>query len=525
MTSIPAAANATYDVVIIGGAFSGASTALLLKRSHPNARVLIVERQETFDRKVGESTSEVAGCFLTRVLHMGAYMSANHYQKHGLRMWFCKDGSESVDECTELGPRYQSRLPTYQIDRSLLDEEVLRRAREAGAELMRPAAVGDISLAEGADLHTIEITDTDKRQFLVSCRWVIDASGKAAVLAKRRGTHRLLGDEHPTSSMWCRFQNVTDLDSYEARQQAPRLQGGKASRGPATNHLMGKGWWCWLIPLPGGDFSAGIVWDRTLFDLPPGPSMVERLRAHLLSHPVGRLMFQNATPVEGDFYYYKGLAYHATEVAGNRWIIVGDAAGFIDPLYSQGLDYCGHSVYAAVDTMKIDLNGGCPKGRLAYINEAYPRSYHYWFNALYKGKYLYLGDAELMRAAFFLDLSSYFIGPVRLVYGDMDREFRVFPYDGPHGRRFAAFMKFYNQRLHKLAEKRLALGTYGEMNTGMDYTIPQAMSPDSAAVKFLWRGLKIWWRAELRTFWQSLTRRSVSLADVGATATAPAAPT
>ncbi|MFL6542703.1 MAG: tryptophan 7-halogenase, partial [Chthoniobacterales bacterium] len=55
-----------YDVVIIGGAFSGAATALMLKRKHPTARVLIVEKAAEFDRKVGESTTELSSCYMTR---------------------------------------------------------------------------------------------------------------------------------------------------------------------------------------------------------------------------------------------------------------------------------------------------------------------------------------------------------------------------------------------------------------------------------------------------------------------------
>jgi L-2-hydroxyglutarate oxidase LhgO len=51
-----------YDAVIIGGAFSGAATALVLKRKRPEAHVLIIEKNAEFDRKVGESTTEVSSC-------------------------------------------------------------------------------------------------------------------------------------------------------------------------------------------------------------------------------------------------------------------------------------------------------------------------------------------------------------------------------------------------------------------------------------------------------------------------------
>ena len=59
-----------YDAVIIGGAFSGAATALMIKRKHPAARVLIIEKNAAFDRKVGESTTEVSSCYMTRILEV-----------------------------------------------------------------------------------------------------------------------------------------------------------------------------------------------------------------------------------------------------------------------------------------------------------------------------------------------------------------------------------------------------------------------------------------------------------------------
>ena len=64
--------NFDYDVVIIGGAFSGAATALMLKRKRQEARVLIIEKKAAFDRKVGESTTEVSSCYMTRIASRSA---------------------------------------------------------------------------------------------------------------------------------------------------------------------------------------------------------------------------------------------------------------------------------------------------------------------------------------------------------------------------------------------------------------------------------------------------------------------
>jgi flavin-dependent dehydrogenase len=493
-------ATADYDVVIIGGSFSGASAGLLLKRDLPGLRVLIVERTTEFDRKVGESTSEVAGCFLTRVLHLNPYLSARQYQKHGLRMWFFNSPEDKVEDCTEIGPKFQSRLPTFQLDRSLLDQHILEEAVGSGCDLLRPATMRGVDLAAGNEAHRVTVTTATEGEKSFTCRWVIDASGKAAVLAKKLGLHVPLGDEHPTSALWCRYRNVTTLDSARARKLHPCLtKNVKASRSAATNHLMGRGWWVWIIPLANGDYSAGIVWDRRFYTLPEGPSLTARLHAHILTHPVGRLMFGEAEPIEDDTFYYKNLAYHTKQMAGNRWAMVGDAAGFIDPLYSQGLDYCGHTVYAVTQMIKRATMGEDVSETLDYLKNAYQRSYRYWFEALYKDKYEYMGDAELIRIAFIMDLGTYFVGPVRLVYDNLEYEFTRLPYDGPAGTFFARFMAFYNRRLIAMARKRLTKGTYGAWNNGMDLTLSQSYSPNFTALRFLRWGIRLWLMAELRT--------------------------
>src|SRR4051812_21386088 len=127
-----------YDVVIVGGAFSGAATALMLKRKHPAARVLIIEKSTEFDRKVGESTTELSSCYMTRLLGLTHYLGHHHLAKQGLRMWFANRPDQPFDDCVELGARYQARLPTFQVDRSTLDQAMLDMAVEAGGGVARP---------------------------------------------------------------------------------------------------------------------------------------------------------------------------------------------------------------------------------------------------------------------------------------------------------------------------------------------------------------------------------------------------
>lgn len=483
-----------YDVVIVGGAFSGAATALMLKRKHPAARVLIIEKAAEFDRKVGESTTEVSSAYMTRILGLSNYLGHHHLVKQGLRMWFANDPQQRFDECVEIGARYQARLPTFQVDRSTLDTHMLELAVAAGCDLRRPAKVARIDL-DGANGQTIGLT-SDRGEEEFRARWVVDASGRASVLGRKLG-HFRANKEHPINAVWARFSDVKDWDSYEWRERFPDYANAcRTSRSWATNHLMGEGWWCWIIPLRGGDVSAGLVYDSRLFQLREGANLSERLRAHLLTHPVGREIFGDAKIIEHDVHAFSALPYSNEQVCGDGWASVGDAAGFIDPLYSPGLDFCSYTTYYVAEMVAANLAGEDPTERMRYYNEQYPITYRLWFETLYKDKYFYMGDAELMSAALLLDVGSYFVGLVTPIYKDAEREFLRLPFEGVPGRVVAAVMSFYNRRLVALAKRRISAGVFGRRNAGWR-ELYDGFVPDARVRKLIQKGLFRWWRAEL----------------------------
>ena len=116
-----------YDVAIVGGGFSASATAVVLKRRCPQARVLIIERSNAFDRKVGESTTEISSFYMTRILGLTQHLGHHQLSKQGLRMWFANRPDQPFDECAEIGARYNSRLQAFQVDRSTLDTGMLAR--------------------------------------------------------------------------------------------------------------------------------------------------------------------------------------------------------------------------------------------------------------------------------------------------------------------------------------------------------------------------------------------------------------
>jgi flavin-dependent dehydrogenase len=496
------------DIAILGGAFSGAAMALLLRRRHPQWRVVVIEKAGTFDRKVGESTTEVSSCFLTRVLGLTQHLGHEQLAKQGLRFWFARSCEEPFEGCVEIGARYNSRLQGFQVDRAVLDEHLLALAREAGAEVWRPAKVVRVELG-GAGGNEVEVEQDGVRR-LVRARWVVDASGRVALLARERELFRS-NVQHPVNSMWARFRGVKDWDGWEMRERFPQWAGATfTARTWATNHLMGYGWWCWIIPLKGGDTSVGLVYDSRLYQPPAGVGIGARLKAHFELHPVGREILGGAVAVEGDAKAYSALAYRTEAMAGDGWVCVGDAAGFMDPLYSSGLDFCGYTVCSALRLIEDAVAHPEALGaRIADLNERFGFCYDAWFESVYRDKYYYMGDAELWAAAFLLDVASYHLGPVRQVFRDPVREFAAFPFDGRPGRVVHAAMSFYNRRLAELARRKRAAGLSGDRNAGWRLLVPGFL-PDGTSGRLLLRGLRLWLEAE----WRNLFLRAPDSASV-----------
>lgn len=494
-----------YDVVVIGGAFSGALSATLLRRFLPSSRVLVVESLEQFDHKVGEATVEISALTLSRVLGMHDWMARNQLPKHGLRYWFTDHTERTLGEMSEVGPREVPRLPAFQLDRALMDEALLAQAQQEGAELMRPAKVTSFELGWPESRLTVE---NGEGQRTVTTRWVIDASGRHAVIARRLNLLKKTM-EHPTSAYWGRWSGVADLDGVELMGKDPRLpqlQAIPASRRLATNHFCGHGWWCWVIPLSNGETSIGLVFDKRMFEWPTAGTSLERYKAFMAGRPGLRELTAHATLDEEDFRSYAHLPYSSSKFMEKGWSLVGDAAAFLDPYYSPGLDFASISSFATAHTIEKDLQGKLDEAGLtaevADHNDRFTRSYQRWLNGLYLDKYEIMGDVELTGASFMLDTAMYYMGVVTPIYEDLDNLRHPLFGQGIWQTRWAFnVMRFYNQRLVKLARQRRQLGIYGRWNVGRRMLIRTASLGISGGMDMFKQGAKVWLRAEASTFW------------------------
>ena len=505
-----------YDVVVIGGALSGAAAATLLIRQNPGLRLLIVEKSAQFSRRVGEATVEVSAFFMGRVLGLTQYLNETHLVKQGMRFWFKNDDVESISDASEIGGRYQVRLPSYQLDRASFDEEVLRRACAEGAKLLRPASVTNIDLSPGGEqtltLRHGETTET------VRARWIVDASGVAAMLARKQGWWRQ-NIEHPTAAAWSRWKGVKDWDSRELAEKYPDWAAGvHAIRNTATNHVIGDGWWSWWIPLKGGDVSVGVVFDQRLVEWPQeGGTIGNRLKDFLMRHPVGREMLADAEYDESDQHWRRNLAYYSTTFAGDGFVLVGDAAAFMDPFYSPGMDWISFTATAAAELITAQRRGEPMAERIASHNRNFALSHRSWFDAVYKDKYEYMGECDLMNIAFRLDLGLYYLGIVSQPFKHGPRALLEPPFITRWSRPVFHLMRLYNRRFAQMARQRRRANALGKTNRGERVLIP-GFTLDRGDVTRLLRPLAKWAWLEVTEGWRSWGQRiqeapAASLAD------------
>jgi len=490
-----------YDVVIIGGALSGAATATLLLRQNPGIRVLIVEKSTKLSRRVGEATVEVSAYFMGRVLGLTQYLNENHLVKQGLRFFFTNREVKNLEEAGEVGGRYQVRLPSYQLDRATFDEEVLRRACAAGAELWRGVSVADVQLAAGHEQTVTVKNGADSRT--VRARWIVDASGVAAILARKHGWWKS-NTAHPTAAAWSRWKGVKDWDSREIAEKFPSFSSAVYGvRGTATNHVIGDGWWSWWIPLKGGDVSVGVVLDQRLVEWPrDGGGIGERLKTFLMEHPVGREMLADATFDSNDLHWRRNLAYYSTTFAGDGFVLVGDAAAFMDPFYSPGMDWISFTATRAADLIAAQRRGEPLGERVALHNRDFARSHGRWFEAVYKDKYEYIGEFDLMGIAFTLDLGFYYLGIASQPFKMGMKALLVPPFSDPASVPFFYLIRSYNRRFAQIARRRRRVGTLGKTNRGARYLIP-GFTLKPTDVGLLVKALFRWARLELVEGWHT----------------------
>ena len=423
MTAV--AADSRYDVVVAGGGLAGLCAALQLVRAEPSLRILVAERNPhplpEAAHKVGESSVEVASHYFGEVLGLKDLL-ADEVPKFGLRFFMSHDGNRDIATRLECGPSHFLSVPSYQIDRGRFETRLAERVRAAGVDFVDDCKVVSVSLGEGGTDHAIQLERTGKalpsarksRSFEVSCGWLVDASGRAGLLKKKLGLAK--ANRHEVNAAWFRLDRAIDLDEWSAdpawrsRCQQPRRL--------STNHLMGEGYWVWIIPLANDRTSVGIVADARLHPFSEIHTF-EKALAWLEAHePQCAAAVRKWQAQRLDFRALKDYSHDVKQVfSADRWAITGEAGAFIDPFYSPGSDFIGISNGLLCDLIVRQRRGQDIRAVAALHDQAY-RSLARTFLVTYHRQYPLMGSARVMTVKIVWDFVMYWGGVALLFFRD-----------------------------------------------------------------------------------------------------------
>ncbi len=317
-----------FDFAVAGGGPGGSSTAIALaQRGH---RVVLFE-SEPFPRfHIGESLLSTANDAIDALGVRREIEAAGFPRKWGARLLTHDGGSgRGVDFAAS---RAIGRPDTGHGCRAEFDCIRLERARSAGAEVREGVRVADCRFE--SDAVVVE-TECDGTRAEVRVRAVVDATGRRGLLAKKFALRR----DEPM---------LANIAVYSHYRGVPRLEGDR----PNDIRIVARedAGWFWIIPISAELTSVGVVLPKRLFQGMPAATNEERLAQAIADTPaVASAMAgaERAWPVRAE----KDFSYSASAYAGDRWLLVGDAGAFLDPVFSTGVSIAMESGIEAASAL------------------------------------------------------------------------------------------------------------------------------------------------------------------------------
>ena len=316
-----------FDVAIVGGGPAGSTAACVLKKYAPDLRVALFEREEFPRDHVGESQLPPISAVLDEIGAWDKVEAAGFPIKIGATYKWGKspelwDFEFTPHETFKVEPRPakfegQRRFTAFQVDRAVYDKILLDHAVEMGAELFQPASVRHV-VKSGDAITGLKLDDGRG----VQARYYLDCSGHAGLIRRAMGVEI----DCPTS-----LQNIAIWDYWQNADWAVSIGVG----GTRVQVISVPYGWIWFIPLGPSRTSVGLVVPASYYKasgLRPEKLYADALKAD----PLIVSLMKNAVS-EDKFGTTKDWSFLAERVSGENWFLVGESAGFADPILAAGM--------------------------------------------------------------------------------------------------------------------------------------------------------------------------------------------
>jgi len=349
--------NWDFDVAVVGGGPGGAAAAGALARD--GHRVVVFEREDFPRFHIGESQLPWINEVLAKLGATEAVAQAGFVDKWGAS-FTTADGRSS--QYADFARAVEVPSPqTYQVSRASFDHVLLEHAAKCGARVHQGYSATDVVF--NADGVTLSYSAADCRESSARVGAVIDASGRAGFLAKRFGRRR----RDPL------LQNIAVHCQYDG---IPRSEGRRAGDIRMVTRP-DKGWF-WFIPISATTTSVGAVVPQSVYNGAAKATPEETL-AHLVAEtPAAARLLANAravSPARFDADY----SYLHSRHAGDRYVLVGDAGAFLDPIFSTGVLLAMQGGLEAAEAIGEGLRAGdLSARRFAAYERRLIRRYHHF---------------------------------------------------------------------------------------------------------------------------------------------------
>jgi flavin-dependent dehydrogenase len=324
-----------FDVIVAGGGPAGSSTANFLRQR--GRSVLVLERERFPRFHIGESLLPF-GNDVWKELGVFEKMDARYIHKPGARFIHEESGADFTyyfDTAIRPGRPY-----AFQVKRAEFDQMLLEHAASLGAVVREQTRVDEVTFAtEGV---TVDAVGPDSARYQVRAPVFVDATGRDALIAGRRQLKVPDGLITTNVALHCMWQGV-DRDNG-------------ADEGNIVLGLFDGGWW-WLIPFKDGDTSVGMVFEKDYTKINRGASAEQMYLAAIEHLPHLKRFLRDAKRIldvgaQGNWSYRSRLFY------GDRLLMVGDAAAFVDPLFSTGVLFAINGAKFAAEHLDAALTDG-----------------------------------------------------------------------------------------------------------------------------------------------------------------------